>query len=644
MLAWPTNHHALSPFLFLIFAGIGVTVIKTYPGLFQKGQHLKTYDSSVDKHALLGLDLGSQRQAAQSIANRQGLAVAIPQDIEINADVAHLLPEEVERRLRTVPLYNKGNKLVVATPDPTNQDMIDEVMARTGRELTFAVSTKADLDAMLDSLYRDDNLRQSTNGLIMAMPEESASRVLTRSQRRGIIAGGLLALLLLWRLPDATAIAMMGVCTLLYNIFSLYQCYIVYRAPSHNLDVSGDELLGLDENTLPVYTILVPLYHDAEVLPILLRGLTQLDYPANKLDIKLLLEEDDVETLATVALMHLPSYVDPVIVPMAQPRSKPKACNYGLIRARGEYVVIYDTEDIPEPDQLKKAVLAFRKMPSDVVCFQAKLDYYNGNQNLLTRWSAIEYTRWFELFLPSLNARKVPIPLSGSSYHFLTERLREIGAWDPYNVMEGADLGVRLFRHGWKAMVFNSTTYEEANSNIFNWTRQCSRWVKGYVQTFLVHMRHPLRLWRTLGPKAFFSFTMVLGGTVFSYLLNPILLCLIVLWYLTHAGFHRTLYPEVVFYMSGISLFIGNFAFVCLNIAACMRRKQYRNVKYAIISSLYWMLISVAAWKGILQLWTNPFYREKTVHGLYQKTSPGFKDQWGDDGSVDASQRGESIA
>ncbi|HXT35857.1 MAG TPA: glycosyltransferase family 2 protein, partial [Chloroflexota bacterium] len=321
-----------------------------------------------------------------------------------------------------------------------------------------------------------------------------------------------------------------------------------------------------------------------------------------------------------VAAAQLPPTVRPVVVPAAQPRGKPKACNYGLLHARGEYVVIFDAEDVPDPDQLKKVIVAFRKVPRDVVCLQAKLTYYNANQNLLTRWFSMEYSMWFDLFLPGLDVGNAPVPLGGTSNHFRATRLQEVGAWDPYNVTEDADLGIRLARRGWRTAVLDSSTQEEATSQIFNWIRQRSRWVKGYVQTYLVHMRHPLQLWKELGTKGFFSFNMVIGGTFLSFLLNPILYLLTSVWYLFHPGIFHTLFPAPVFYLGITSLFVGNFTFIYLNLAGCMRPGFYDKVKYALISPLYWALMSVAAWKGFLQLWTKPYYWEKTMHGHYQQS------------------------
>jgi cellulose synthase/poly-beta-1,6-N-acetylglucosamine synthase-like glycosyltransferase len=394
----------------------------------------------------------------------------------------------------------------------------------------------------------------------------------------------------------------------------------MYKALSHTLevDVSPEEVAALTERDLPVYTVLVPLYREAEVLPTLVAAIADLDYPKAKLDVKLLLEEDDQETIEVVRKHPLPSHIKPVVVPNALPKGKPKACNYGLLHAEGELVVIYDAEDVPERDQLKKVVAAFKKADPRVDCIQAKLNYYNRDQNILTRWFTTEYSMWFDLLIPGLDASNAPIPLGGTSNHFRTARLRELGGWDPYNVTEDADLGIRLFKAGGKTAVIDSTTFEEANSELYNWIRQRSRWVKGYIQTWLVHMRHPLKLIREIGLYQFYSFNMVVGGTFFGFLLNPVYWLLTALWFLTRWGLIQQLFPGPIFYLGAVGLYFGNFAFMYTNVAGCMRRGYYDMVKYALLSPLYWALMSVGAWKGFLQLFYRPSYWEKTKHGLYR--------------------------
>ena len=227
---------------------------------------------------------------------------------------------------------------------------------------------------------------------------------------------------------------------------------------------------------------------------------------------------------------------------------------------------------------------------------------------------------WFDLFLPGLDASGAPIPLGGTSNHFKRYALVEAGAWDPHNVTEDADLGVRLYKQGYKTATVDSTTFEEANSELYNWIRQRSRWHKGYIQTWLVHMRHPLRLIRDIGLKPFLSFQLVVGGTFFAALLNPVYWTLTALWFLTRWGFIQDIYPGVIFYLGAMSLYLGNFAFTYMNVAGAMRRGYYDIVRHALLSPLYWTLMSIGAWKGFLQLVTRPHFWEKTVHGLYEGT------------------------
>lgn len=262
--------------------------------------------------------------------------------------------------------------------------------------------------------------------------------------------------------------------------------------------ITKKEIAALDESTLPVYTVLLPVYKEASIVEKIVNSMLAIDYPQDKLDILLLLEQDDDETQGALRGVTLPSCIRTLIVPPGYPKTKPRACEHGLVDAKGEYLVIYDAEDRPEPDQLKKAVVAFRKLPERVMCLQAKLNYYNPRQNWLTKWFTLEYTTWFDLFLPGLNRLGVPIPLGGTSNHFKTKPLREVGGWDPFNVAEDCDLGMRLHRVGYRTKVFDSTTWEEANSQLGNWVRQRSRWVKGYIQTHLVHTRERMKGLRIL--------------------------------------------------------------------------------------------------------------------------------------------------
>jgi len=345
-------------------------------------------------------------------------------------------------------------------------------------------------------------------------------------------------------------------------------------------------------------------------------ALKELDYPAAKLDVKFVLEEDDAETIAAAKALRLDGRFEILTVPRGEPRTKPRACNYALRFARGDYLVIYDAEDRPEADQLKMAVLAFRKATPSVVCYQARLNVYNVGDNWLTRMFALEYAAWFDFLLPGLDRLRIPIPLGGTSNHFRIGALRAAGGWDACNVTEDADLGVRLARLGYRVLPLDSSTYEEAVPALRGWIRQRSRWLKGYMQTVLVHSRAPFGFVRILGLWPFFGFTVFIGGAVLTSLLAPPFwaLSLVMAW----SGSERVLaaYGGVVIQTAFLSLVAGNGILTLMAILAPLKRRWPYLMPYGATVFFYWWLISAAAYKALWQLARRPFYWEKTPHGF----------------------------
>ncbi len=375
----------------------------------------------------------------------------------------------------------------------------------------------------------------------------------------------------------------------------------------------------MNESELPIYTILCPLYKEAHVLPHFLESISQLDWPKKKLDVQLLLEEDDQTTIDVARGMDLPSYVHIIVVPNSQPKTKPKACNYGLAYAKGEYLVIYDAEDKPDPKQLKKAYLSFQQVGPKVVCLQAKLNYYNPHQNLLTRLFTAEYSLWFDLNLPSLQSVNTTIPLGGTSNHFRVADLHRLEGWDPFNVTEDCDLGVRLFMEGSKTAIIDSTTYEEANSKVKNWIRQRSRWIKGYMQTYLIHMKQPVALVKKQGIHAA-MFQLTIGGKIAFMFINPFLWIMTLSYFTLYAFVGpqiEALYPSTIFYMAVTSLIGGNFLYLYYYMIACAKRGQWSLVKYVFFVPLYWLIGSIAAMMALYELIVRPHYWQKTIHGLH---------------------------
>jgi cellulose synthase/poly-beta-1,6-N-acetylglucosamine synthase-like glycosyltransferase len=233
----------------------------------------------------------------------------------------------------------------------------------------------------------------------------------------------------------------------------------------------------------------------------------------------------------------------------------------------------------------------------------------------LTKWFSIEYASWFEFYLQGLDYFNAPIPLGGTSNHFRKKSLDELGRWDPYNVTEDADIGIRLARRGMKTEIIDSYTYEEATTNVKNWIRQRSRWYKGHLQTYLVHMRYPRKLLEELGAEQFLKFQVTFGSAIFMPIINP------VLWMLLAAGFllpfaFAGLLPSYVQWICLFNLVVGNISYLLLYVIACVKLKKYRSVPQAILMPIYWVLLSIGSWRGLIQLIRKPFFWDKTSHGV----------------------------
>ncbi|MDO9457603.1 glycosyltransferase, partial [Nocardioides sp.] len=410
---------------------------------------------------------------------RVGLA-----DFEPDYEVSRRLPERVARTLQVIPVAESEGEVLLAVARPLTAEGLADVEEALDQPFRQLLANRTDLDQLIQRVHSSHYADVSTQFLLENYPEQSAHTVFSAVQKAVFIMAAVVLVVCAVIWPTGTAIGVVGVCSFIYFFVSVYKFRLTLRALGTHLetDVTDEEIAALDERTLPVYTILVPLYKEAGIVPRLVRDINALDYPRTRLDVKLLCEEDDLETIDKIKSLALPPHFHLVVVPDSQPKTKPKACNYGLQLATGQFCVIFDAEDRPDPDQLKKALIAFRHVPANVVCVQAKLNHFNQDQNLLTSWFANEYSMHFELVLPAMGASESPIPLGGTSNHFKTHILRELGAWDPFNVTEDADLCIRLHREGYRTAMIDSTTLEEANSNVGNWIRQRSRWNKGYYQ------------------------------------------------------------------------------------------------------------------------------------------------------------------
>jgi len=516
-----------------------------------------------------------------------------------------------------LPLRRENGKIITLMADPGDELFLDFIRFTYNCEPEIIIASDLDILWLTHKLTGEKYVKSAVYELLKTDINSSASITFTSVQLIllfvviAIIAIGLVSF-------TNTSILLNVLLSSFFLVAILFKLFLALVGSRFELyqAITKEDLRLIVEDELPIYTILLPVYKEDKLIKKLIWNLQSIDYPREKLDIKLVIEEDDDKTLNAVRNLDFPAIFEVIVVPFHMPKTKPKACNYALHFAKGKYVTIYDAEDIPDTDQLKKVVALFSKLPENYICIQSALNYFNRNENFLTRMFTLEYSYWFDYMLPGLDTLDIPIPLGGTSNHFKLENLVELGAWDPFNVTEDADLGVRAYAKGYKVAIVNSTTYEEANNEPINWIRQRSRWIKGYMQTYLVHMRNPVALWKKLGAKGFLGFSFFIGATPLTFLAYPLLLSIFIAYLLFDFSTIHTLFPDWVLFMSIFNLLVGNILMIYVNMMAVFKRRYYELILFAIANPIYWLMHSIAAYMGLYELIVKPFYWQKTNHGI----------------------------
>ncbi|SHL52490.1 glycosyltransferase family 2 protein [Roseibium suaedae] len=391
-----------------------------------------------------------------------------------------------------------------------------------------------------------------------------------------------------------------------------------YGTHQHMMDYRLPEPFSDPMIRWPVYTVLVPLYREASVVEDLIKGLGELDYPADRLEILFLLERDDPETRQAFLAHRLPEHMQVVLVPDGMPRTKPRALAHGLEKARGELITIYDAEDRPEPDQLKKAAVFFSLAPHRLACLQARLAIDNFDESFFSRQFALEYACLFDQVLPWFHQKSWPFPLGGTSNHFRRSVLEAVGGWDRYNVTEYADLGVRLARFGYRIGVLPSTTFEEAPLTWQAWRAQRTRWFKGWMQTFCVHLRDPRQIWLDLGSARCGVLLAMIAGSFLMMALHPFILLIMGGYFagLAPVPGTETLAEKAFLTLCISSMFLGYTGAAVAAWLAGKKRGYRPNPLDLLLVPVYWACASAAFYCAVWEFFTRPFQWNKTAHGL----------------------------
>lgn len=366
----------------------------------------------------------------------------------------------------------------------------------------------------------------------------------------------------------------------------------------------------------PVVSLLVPLFREQRIAGHLLQRLARLDYPADRLDICLILEAGDRITRATLEATSLPSNAQIITVPGGTLQTKPRALNYALDFAKGSIIGIYDAEDAPAPDQISRIVQRFAERGANVACLQGVLDFYNSGTNWIARSFTLEYATWFRLILPGLARLGLVVPLGGTTLFLRREAIEAVKGWDAHNVTEDADLGVRLARRGYRTELIDTVTMEEANARAWPWVRQRSRWLKGYAMTYAVHMARPMQLLRDVGAWRFVGLQILFLGTLMQLFTAP----LVWSFWLHLAGVPHPLVaamPQGMF-LALVTLFVLSEGLTIVTSLVAARRADRRWLwLWSPIMTLYFPLATVAVFKALWEMLTRPYFWDKTDHGVF---------------------------
>ncbi|PIE12666.1 MAG: glycosyl transferase [Rhodobacterales bacterium] len=549
-------------------------------------------------------------------------------------DVADLIPLRTCLNHSVIPWRMEGHTLTIAASRVEDFTRAISLLQDVPERVDLVFAPASDIQSALARIHRAPLTRAAS----CRVPEEESCRDWGRTgtRRLALVLAGLLALLLITALFPRHVFGILTLWAAFTLIVAAGLRIASYVAHVSSPPAAPPPVINTSEVPLPKVSVLVRLFKEKEIASHLVTRLSRLTYPKSLLDVVLVLEENDETTHETIRQSTLPPWMRVIAVPEGSPKTKPRAMNYALDFCDGDIIGIWDAEDEPDPDQISIVADRFRSAPRDLVCLQGALDYYNSRQNWLARCFTIEYAAWFRLMLPGMSRLGLAIPLGGTTLFFRRDVLEELGGWDAHNVTEDADLGFRLARHGYRTEVIPTMTGEEANCRLWRWVRQRSRWLKGYMVTYLVHMRRPLKLYRQLGARKFWGFQAHFVTALSQFVLAPFLWS----FWLVLLGLPHPLDPFVTrdaLLAFGI-LFLGIEVISILVNATAVSAPRHRHLlAWVPTMHFYYPLGAIAAYKALYELIFKPFYWDKTQHGHFLSSkrplvpasdkSPGFTSQ-----------------
>ncbi|WP_331252283.1 glycosyltransferase [Ruegeria lacuscaerulensis] len=579
------------------------------PDQLEKALHLQARQQAPLGEILVTEGWVSRDDVLRALADQTGLQVANLSETPTQDGLCQIKPIEFWLQHNVIPWKQSGPILLIATARPDRFDAIRDAMQDQDCAIVPVLCSSGAIDREIARIYAQDLAEKAET----RVSEDQSCRSWSLRARIGP------TVMLLTLMTGFLVYPTLGLSVLVgaaVGSLVLFLCLRLAGLLAYFKPVPQPPRLPKGKlDRLPCVSIMVPLYKEREIADALIRRLHRLTYPKALLDIILVLEQSDDVTHETLSRVDLPSWIRTIEVPALNGlTTKPRAMNYALDFCRGDILGVWDAEDAPQPDQIERVVRQFAQADDDVVCLQGVLDYYNPRTNWRARCFTIEYNSWFRVILQGIARMGLVVPLGGTTFFFRRDKLLELGGWDAHNVTEDADLGVRLSRAGYRTEMVDTTTYEEANFRAWPWVKQRSRWLKGFMVTYLVHMRSPLRLLAELGPLRFLGVQAFFLGTVGQFLLAPALW----LFWLTTLGLTSPL-DQVMpgdIQIGLIYLFItAEIINLITGMLAVAARERRFLMPWVPTMPLYFPLGVLAAYKALWELVINPFFWDKTQHG-----------------------------
>ncbi|MEM5500015.1 glycosyltransferase family 2 protein [Ahrensia kielensis] len=503
----------------------------------------------------------------------------------------------------------------ILAPDPRQITRLEKILAADKRQVKIALTAPCILRSVAIEQQKEQLSYAAINQLYIAKPSASA-RIGASAWQGAIISIIVIAIALALSLSNGAA----GV--VFHLILSMFfACCTGLRliALSNFSPINFAKIAPSPNKDKPVYSVMVALHDEAEVVGDLVEALRKLKWPRSKLEIKLVCEADDYKTIDKIKAEDLDPRFEIIQVPPSTPRTKPKALCYALGFTSGKFITLYDAEDRPHPEQLLEAYQRFDNADDKLGCLQAPLKIANAEDNAISSMFHFEYAGLFYGLIPWLARRKAPIMLGGTSNHFRRDALIAVGGWDPFNVTEDADIGIRLWRHGYNIDTITRPTLEDAPLNVSTWIPQRTRWFKGWIQTWLVHMKQPIKLTQNASFPSVFILNILLTGTLASALLHPFVLAKAIYLSVIGGGEYDTIWITAITFIDWATVVLSYIGFIAMCWVSTEKPLRRKISHHFIFTPLYWLGISFAAWRAMLQLQTAPFKWEKTAHTSHKK-------------------------